>query len=448
MKIKNYQQALSALYQLRLFGTKLGLNNIRRLLELLGNPQEGMVFYHIAGTNGKGSTAAILQALLRTTHRKVGLFTSPHLEDFRERIRINDRLIRRREVMEGLREIFPLLSRVAETPGCSHPTYFEAVTALACRYFKRMEVDAVVWEVGLGGRLDATNAVRPRVSIITNIDLEHQKYLGNSIDKIAREKGGIIKKGIPLVTSVATPAAINRLKKICRVRRAPLVEVKRCYRFEVKESGPSGQLLNIHGPNRIYRNIFLPLAGEHQIINFQTALAAWERGDCRAARISARRVREAIRGVRWPGRFEFIPGHPSIILDGAHNSAGARVCAATVKELPFRNIILILGILGDKDVKSICRYLVPLARKVIAVQPEGERGLSCSVLARVCRIYAGPKKVPVLARKSLESAIRYCYHGHILSQKEGEVNSPIILVTGSLRLIGEARRILRGTKLI
>ena len=448
MKINNYQQAVSSLYQLRLFGTKLGLNNIHRLLELLGNPQEGLVFYHIAGTNGKGSTAAILQALLRTTHRKVGLFTSPHLEDFRERIRINDRLIGRREVMEGLREIFPLLSRVAETSDCSHPTYFEAVTALACRYFERMDVDAVVWEVGLGGRLDATNAVRPRVSIITNIDLEHQKYLGDSIDKIAREKGGIIKRGIPLVTAVTKPTAISCLKKICRTRQAPLVDVNRDYHSEVKESGLRGQLLNIQSPQRLYKNIFLPLAGKHQIVNCKTAIAAWERGDHRSVKVPLRRLREAIRDVKWPGRFEFFPGPPSIILDGAHNRAGARVCAGTVQELPFRTIILILGVLGDKDVKAICRSLVPLAWKVIAVQPEGERGLSCSTLARVCRVYAAPKKIPVLARKSLESAIRYCYHSSISSYMEDGISSPIILITGSLRLIGEARRILRGSKLI
>jgi dihydrofolate synthase / folylpolyglutamate synthase len=446
IKINTYKQALSSLYELRLFGTKLGLNNIHRLLELLGNPQEGLVFYHIAGTNGKGSTAAILQALLRTTHRKVGLFTSPHLEDFRERIRINDRLIGRREVMEGLREIFPLLSRVAETSGCSPPTYFEAVTSLACRYFERMEVDAVVWEVGLGGRLDATNAVRPRVSIITNIDLEHQKYLGDSIDKIAREKGGIIKKGIPLVTAVTKPVAISRLKKICRTRQAPLVDVNRDYHSEVKESGLRGQLLNIHSPHRIYQKIFLPLAGKHQIANCQTALAAWERADQRSGKVPIRRLRKAIREVKWPGRFEFIPGHPSIILDGAHNRAGARVCAGTIKELPFQPIILILGVLGDKDVKSICRSLVPLAGKVIAVQPEGERGLSSSTLARICRVYAAPKKIPVLARKSLESALRYCYHFPLSSQMEDGISSPIIVITGSLRLIGEARRILRGTK--
>lgn len=443
-KIITYKQALASLYQLRLFGTKLGLNNIHRLLELLGNSQQGLVFYHIAGTNGKGSTAAILQMLLRTTHRKVGLFTSPHLEDFRERIRINDRLIGRREVMDGLREIFPLLSQVFKTAGCSNPTYFEVVTALACRYFEKMKADAVVWEVGLGGRLDATNVVIPRVSVITNIDLEHQRYLGNSIDKIAREKGGIIKEGIPLVTAVVKPAAIRRLKNICRARHSLLVDVNRDYHSQVRESAIDGQLLDISSPNRIYRDIFLPLAGKHQINNCQTALAAWEQGDGRFAKVSIRRVQKAIRGVSWPGRFEYISGYPALLLDGSHNRAGARACAMTLRNLSGdRPIILIIGVLGDKDVNSICRSLVPMAWKVIAVQPGGARGLASSVLARICRSHTGTKKISVLARKSLESAVKYCYRTYFSDQEKDESSSPLIVITGSLRLIGEARKILR-----
>ncbi|MEA1927787.1 MAG: folylpolyglutamate synthase/dihydrofolate synthase family protein [Candidatus Auribacterota bacterium] len=440
--MKTYKQALSSLYQLRLFGTKLGLNNIRKLLEILGDPQENLVFYHIAGTNGKGSTAAILQALLRTTHRRVGLFTSPHLVNFRERIRINDRLIGRREVMNGLRELFPLFLSVAESPGCSHPTYFEAVTALACRYFQKMGADAVVWEVGLGGRLDATNAIRPRVSIITNIDLEHQQYLGDSIDKITREKGGIIKEGVPLVTAASKPAAISRLKKICRSRQAPIVEVGKSDSDEVKKQGLAGQLMNIQSPRRFYPDMFLPLTGNHQRSNCRIALAAWEQGDPQSAKVPLTRIRGAIRQVKWPGRFEYIPGRPEFILDGAHNRAGALACAETLRiVLEDRPIILIIGVLGDKDVESICYPLVPLARKVIAVQPGGERGLSSFALAQICRRQTGGKKIPVLARKYLESAIGYCYR--VLDFEPGKDQQvPLVCITGSLRLIGEAREIL------
>ncbi|MDP8214951.1 MAG: folylpolyglutamate synthase/dihydrofolate synthase family protein [Candidatus Euphemobacter frigidus] len=443
-KITNYNEGLEFLYRLRLFGTKLGLHNIRRLLELLGNPHHGLVFYHIAGTNGKGSVAAILQALLRTTHQRVGLFTSPHLEDFRERIRINNRLISRREVLAGLREIRPLLSRVAESSGCSHPTYFEVVTALACRYFQKMKADAVVWEVGLGGRLDATNVVEPRVSIITNIALEHQQYLGKSLGRIAREKGGIVKEKVPLVTAVTRPEALSCLKKLCRERAAPFVEVSRNYRSDVKEWTMKGQLLTVHGPRRVYRDLYLPLLGEHQVRNCETALAAWEQGESRNLRVAISRIRVALSRISWPGRFEFIPGAPDFILDGAHNQAGALVCAKTLRMVAGdRPVILILGVLADKDVKAICRPLVPLARKVIAVQPEGERGLASSALARTCRSLTGPKKIPVLARKSLESAFKYCYRVCPSAPPGMEPRTSLICVTGSLRLIGQARRILK-----
>ncbi len=438
--MEDYRAALEELYRLRLFGTKLGLNNIRRLLELLGNPERDLVFYHIAGTNGKGSTAAILQRLLMTTRRRVGLFTSPHLDDFRERIRIGTRLISPGETAAGVREILPLLEKVAQTPGCSHPTYFEAVTALACRYFYRKGAGAVVWEVGLGGRLDATNAVTPRISVITTIGLEHQAYLGRTLDRIAREKGGIVKRPIPLVTAVAPGRALDRLRRICRSRRAPLVEVNKLYRFRTISRGLEGQVIAVAGPRRNYPDIFLPLPGDHQAINCLTAIAAWERGDPKAGEISPGRVRTAVGAVAWPGRFEYFPGPPEVIIDGAHNRNGARVLAATLRDLvPGRPLILVIGVLGDKDAKEICRPLLHLFGKVIAVTPPSARALAASRLARIIRSQAGERKIPVLVRKSLESALAYCYRNY-LSGREGAGVPPVICVTGSLRLIGPARK--------
>ncbi|MDP8235358.1 MAG: folylpolyglutamate synthase/dihydrofolate synthase family protein [Candidatus Erginobacter occultus] len=438
--MEDYRAALEELYRLRLFGTKLGLNNIRRLLELLGNPERDLDFYHIAGTNGKGSTAAILQRLLMTTRLRVGLFTSPHLDDFRERIRIGSRPISPGETAAGVREILPLLDRVARTPGCSHPTYFEAVTALACRYFCRKGAGAVVWEVGLGGRLDATNAVTPRISVITTIGLEHQAYLGKTLDRIAREKGGIVKRSIPLVTAVSPGRGLDRLRRICRSRRAPLVEVKKLYRARSISRGLEGQVIAFSGPHRSYPEIFLPLPGDHQVSNCLTALAAWERGDPKAGEIPPGRVRTAVGAVAWPGRFEYFPGPPEVIVDGAHNRNGARVLAATLRDLlPGRPLILIIGVLGDKDAKEICRPLLPLFGKTIAVTPPSARALAASRLARIIRSQAGERKIPVLVRKSLESALAYCYRNY-LPGREGAGVPPVICVTGSLRLIGPARK--------
>ncbi len=438
----DYREALEELYPLRLFGTKLGLNNIRCLLKLLGDPQQGLAFYHIAGTNGKGSTAAILQRLLMTTHRRVGLFTSPHLLDFRERIRVNDRLISPRETVAGVREILPLLDQVAATPGCSHPTYFEAVTALACVYFQSKGVETVVWEVGLGGRLDATNAVSPRVTVITTIGLEHQAYLGRTRDLIAREKGGIIKTGIPLVTALPPGRALDRLKRICRSRRSFLIEVKKHYRAKIHSRGLAGQVLTVTGPNRSLANIFLPLPGEHQVANCLTAIAAWEQGDPVADQIPPAQVSAAIGSVSWPGRLEYFPGPPEVILDGAHNRDGARVLARSLRELiPGRSLILILGILGDKDVRGICRPLLAGASQVVAVAPPSNRALPASSLAWIVRGQLGERKIPVLARKSLESALEYC-HSVSSSGPSGEGITPVICVAGSLRLIAPAREFL------
>ncbi|MFH1037356.1 MAG: folylpolyglutamate synthase/dihydrofolate synthase family protein [PVC group bacterium] len=448
VKITNYSEALDYLYRLRLFGTKLGLHNIRRLLELLGDPHQGLAFYHIAGTNGKGSVAAILQSLLRTTHRRVGLYISPHLENFRERIRINNRLISPRAVTAGVEEMRPLLDRVARSPGCSHPTYFEAVTALACRYFRREGADAVVWEVGLGGRLDATNVVRPLVSVVTNVSLEHQQYLGRSIDLIVREKGGIIKNGVPLVTAARNPKVRACLRRICRRARAPMIEVDALYKGTVAERSMTEQRITVTGPRRVYADLVLPLPGDHQVANCATALAAWEASDPRAGEVASSRIRRSLRRVSWPGRFEFIPGPPDVVLDGAHNRSGAAACAKTMRMLvPDRPIILILGVLADKDVGAICRPLVPLAWKVIAVRPASSRGLPASELARVCRRSASSGKIPVLVRKSLESALESCYRICFSGRPAADRRPPLICITGSLRLVGPARRMIMSHKM-
>ncbi len=436
-----YPEALDFLLGLRLHGTKLGLHNIRHLLELLGNPQQEIAFYHLGGTNGKGSTAAILQALLMTNHREVGLFTSPHLEDFRERIRINERPIAPAEVSSTLARIRPLIPEVARSPGCGHPTYFEVVTALACDYFRRKKVRTVVWEVGLGGRLDATNIVRPRIAAITNVTLDHRRYLGETLREIAREKAGIVKAGIPLVTGETRPATLKFLRSYCRKLEAPLLEAASLYRVTVKEGEKRGETVSISGPHRVYEDLDLPLRGEHQLRNALTAFAAWERGEGgRARKVPIERVRRALADLSWPGRFEvrddFGPG--LLILDGAHNPAGARALAETLKDyLAGRPLLLILGVLADKNTEAICRALVPLARKVVAVRPKSLRALPAASLAQVCRSAARGRVVPVTVRKDLETVLESCYNSPPFSG-EGAV-----CVTGSLYLVGEARAILK-----
>lgn len=432
-----YLSSLAYLSSLELHGIKLGLRNIRRLLELLGHPERGLVFYHVAGTNGKGSTAAFLQSLLMIGHRRVGLYTSPHLVDFRERIRINRRPISRREVAEGIARLRPLIARTAETPGCSHPTYFEAVTALACRYFHDRGADAVVWEAGMGGRLDATNAVLPAVSVITDIAREHTRYLGATLARIAREKAGIVKPSVPLVSSVRSPSARKIIREICRARRAPLIEAPDLYSVSHQGEKGASALLTVRGPRRCYQRLVSPLFGAHQEDNLRTALAAWETGDPAARRAPIGRIRQALRGLSWPGRFESIPAR-RLILDGAHNPAAARALSkALAAFLGPADLLLVLGVLSDKDAGGIARALVPLSREIVAVAPPSPRALSADRLAAACRRVRGGRPPPVRTAKDLEEALRHCYHA--LPRHPGAW----ICVTGSLYLVGEAKRILR-----
>jgi len=430
-----YLSSLAYLSSLELHGIKLGLSNIRRLLELLGHPERSLVFYHVAGTNGKGSTAAFLQALLGIGHRLVGLYTSPHLVDFRERIRINRRPISRREVTEGVARLRPLIDQTAKTPGCSAPTYFEAVTALACRYFRDRGADAVVWEVGLGGRLDATNAVFPAVSVITDIAREHTRYLGATLARIAREKAGIVKPSVPLVSGVRSPSARKIIREICLARRAPLIEARDLYSVSRRGLTGKGTVLDVRGPRRCYPRLTSPLFGAHQEDNLRTALAAWEAGDPAAASAPIGRIRQALGGLYWPGRFEVDPSR-RLILDGAHNPSAARALSQALSAFLGRSVLfLVLGVLSDKDAAGIARPLLPLAREVVVVAPPSSRALSADRLAAVCRRVGGRRSPPVRTAKDLEGALRYCYHALSLEPDAW------ICVTGSLYLVGEAKRI-------
>jgi len=296
--LNNYQQAIECLYGLRKFGTKLGLNNIRCLLELLSHPEKGIDFYHIAGTNGKGSTAAILECLLRQEGKKTGRFTSPHLVDFRERIAIDSVPIAREEVIELIRELTPVILKVKQFAGCTHPTYFEVVTAMAALSFSRHKVKAAAWETGMGGSLDATNAIVPRVALITSIGVDHQAYLGNRIEEIAVEKAGIIKPGIPTVVGELVPKAMEQVRLICRSRGSRLIHASELFRAENIRAHGNGMVFDLDSPWGKLPRVEFSLYGRHQVSNCMVALAAWESAGGTGEGI----VRKALRQVFWPSR--------------------------------------------------------------------------------------------------------------------------------------------------
>jgi dihydrofolate synthase / folylpolyglutamate synthase len=407
----NYSESIDFLYGLRLFGAKFGLENTFRLAELAGNPQASLPFIHVAGTNGKGSTCAMLESIYRASGLRVGLFTSPHLVRFGERIQVDRQCVSDAEVV---RLASACRAWIEHFPPHSPPTFFEAITVMALKYFAEQRCDLVVWETGLGGRLDATNIVDPLASVITNVQFDHQQWLGDTLAQIAAEKAGIIKPGRPVIT-----AAVGREPlEVITQRAARLGAPLRCVTPEMSDLPPLDRLN-------------LPLRGAHQKLNAALALAAV---DCLKDRlpVTPSAIESGLLNVRWPGRFQWetTATGQSVLLDGAHNPGGAETLRDAIKlYFPERKPTLILGILKDKDWKAICRILAPLAGRLLLVPVASERSASPELLHPVCREINSAAET--LACASLAEA-------WALSR-----NDPLIVVAGSLYLIGEALEYLK-----
>jgi dihydrofolate synthase/folylpolyglutamate synthase len=394
----NGTEALAWLYATQQHGVKPGLKNIHRLLHALGVDGNAGRFLHVAGTNGKGSVCALLDAICRAAGIRTGLYTSPHLVSFRERIRLNGAMIPETAMTRGLNQIRALVSEWEP-----HPTFFEITTALALDYFERERAEIVVLETGMGGRFDATNAVTPAVSVLTAISLDHMAWLGPTIGAISREKAGIIKPGVPVVAAPQVEQAARVLRKTAREKGSVIEFVTE----PVAEDWPVG------------------LAGSHQKLNAALAIAA-----LRAAHIEAPEtaIREGLRQVAWPGRFQTI--HPPqsggcVILDGAHNEAAARRLAQTWRELFGREkAAIVLGVLKDKNAEAVCAALAPIASRVVAVPVRSERTLAAEALGAV--VQKAMPGVPWEIAAGLEPALAAA----------GSAGRKI-LVTGSLFLVGE-----------
>ena len=399
-------------------GIQLGIGPITRLLDRLGSPQNDYKTILIGGTNGKGSTAALLASVLKRDGMKVGLYTSPHLCDFRERIQVDDRMVEKdvlRDLIDTVRkEIF------------EDVTYFEFATALAFLYFSQRSVDIAVVEVGMGGRLDATNLVSPEVSIITNISLEHQNYLGHDLKSIAREKGGIIKNGGTCITAATVRTVIDTLDDICGQKKAMLYRIGRDMRIRRSSKG----CFSYCGINKRYKGLTISLAGRHQVTNAALALAAVDILAGKGVAVRDTSVIEGLRTVQWEGRLECISHNPRVIVDGAHNPAGiSTLCQALISDFSYRRLIIVLGLLHDKNYTSMLNRLVPLADTFILTRPQEERALA-------------PEK--------LLSLISLSFDGHVeVIEDSGEAldrarslagDDDLICVTGSLYLVGEIKK--------
>ena len=423
----SYTKAIDYLYDLKWHGIKLGLENIQRLMAALGEPHERFRSVHIAGTNGKGSTASTIAAVLQAAGYRTGLYTSPHLIDFTERIRVNGEPI-------GPERVARLTERVRTAAAEIPVTFFEFTTAMAFLHFAESPVDLVVAEVGLGGRFDATNVLTPLVSVITNIDFDHQAFLGNTIEKIAFEKAGIVKPGVPVVTATDRPEAMDVIRAVCREQGAPLYRVG----AEIRVEGPSPQQFLYQGIRRSYPDLNFALLGKHQLMNAACAMAALEMLELQGLPVGEASMRRGLSTVRWEGRIEIIRPSLSgaaVLLDGAHNPAGARVLRAFLEEnRPSRpaRLILILGILGDKDIDGILTELAPLADEVVVTRPDYDRAAPAADLKRRLDSLSVRSSI----REPVEEAVRYA--------QTVATAADLICVTGSLYTIGEARSYLKG----
>jgi dihydrofolate synthase/folylpolyglutamate synthase len=415
-----FDEALGYLYSLQKYGIKFGLSKTSNLLQGLGNPETHGRFVHIGGTNGKGSVAAFLSSILQESGYRVGLYTSPHLVSFTERMQINGRPVSKAEVVD-------LTSRLRQVIAPEEPpTFFEAVTAMALDYFRRQNTDLTIVEVGLGGRLDATNVITPLLSIITNISMEHQEFLGRTLAEVASEKAGIIKPNVPLLTGARQTAVRGLFESICRERKAPFYRLGRDYTFRTTWQG-----LQVKGPDFHLRNLELSLAGRHQGRNAALALAAADLLTGRGFPSRTDDRRNGLKGTVWPGRMHILSRRPIILLDGGHNPAALKALADSVQNgLQYRRLILVLGIMADKDAGSILKNILPLADQVICTRPEYDRALDPGILAEGASRWTGN----VQAIAPLEAAL----------SRARQLASPedCIVVTGSLFTVGEALSIL------
>jgi dihydrofolate synthase/folylpolyglutamate synthase len=419
----NYPDSVHFLYALgnEIKTAKFGLDRIRAVLDQLGRPQDKLSIVHVAGTNGKGSTCAMIESALRVAPRRTGLFTSPHLAEPTERIRIDGQPLATAQFTESFDHVHAAVEELLASDAIDfHTTYFETITAMALLVFAEEQVDTVVLEVGLGGRLDATNVVDPELCVITPVDFDHEAFLGKSLESIAAEKAGILKAGVPAVFSRQRPEA----EQVLDLRAAELsVPVARTAGWTITglELDARGSRFRLSGERDLA--IVCPLAGEHQVENAATAAVALTR-----LGVSDSAIEAGIAQTRWPGRLERISEHPEIILDGAHNPAGARALAAYIDRFySQRRVCLIYGAMRDKAVAEIGGILFPRAQQVIVTAPRQARALSPEAMREI----ADHPDVRIAA--TLEDALQLIRDAS---------DNDVIFITGSLFLVAEARALL------
>ncbi|MCK4983916.1 MAG: bifunctional folylpolyglutamate synthase/dihydrofolate synthase, partial [Desulfobacterales bacterium] len=406
------------MYGLRRFGIILGLETIKRILSALGNPQENFTSIHVAGTNGKGSVASALSSILHESGYKVGLYTSPHLVRFNERICINNCQISDADVVKSYKAVQQVHH------GDRSPTFFEFATAMALYEFGRQKVEWAVIETGMGGRYDATNIITPAISIITNVSMEHRDYLGNTLAQITREKAGIIKQRTPVVTAVKQKQAQSVVQRVAHKKSAPVFMLGKDFTVRRNRTG----YFSYYGIENTWHDLQTPLLGHYQVQNAALALAACELLNKHKAEISFKSIKNGLTKTRWPGRLEIVSDKPLVILDGAHNLIAARnLSKFLAANLVNRRIILVVGILDDKPYAPMLKSLLPVCSRAIITRAKTDRALPPQ------KLYATAKKIisDVTTVADVAKAAKHAI--------ETAGPDDVVCIAGSLYVVGEAK---------
>ena len=420
----NYQESLDYLYSLARLGIKLGLENTKQLLDYFENPQLRTPTVHIAGTNGKGSTAAFVESILRASGYRVGLYTSPHILDFRERIQINRQLIPPEELIRWVSAI-----KQAAKELNINPTFFEMGTVMAFLHFEQQKTDWNVVEVGMGGRLDSTNLCQGRVCIITPISRDHESSLGSELSQIAQEKAAIIKHPCTVISGSQEKEIIDVIQGQCQNYKASLLQLGRDFKVDIQSHSPGKQVFDFNGPEIWYKGLEIALSGRHQSVNAGLAVTA-----CTALadfHVTEQTIRQGLKSANWPGRLEIIGANPSLILDGAHNFDSFEKLTVSLSELfPQKRKIWVFGIMKDKPLPEITELISDYADYIVATQPKSDRSTPPEQIRKAFKNFTKPIDLVNEIPLALDRAY--------------EVADPddLIVVTGSLFTVAEAKQVI------
>ncbi len=435
-----YQEALDYLYSFVDYSLtrsfhytpeKFNLGRMVAFLQLLGDPHQKYPSIHIAGTKGKGSTAAMIASSLSAAGHRVGFYTSPHLQEYTERIQVSGQPIPSEELTALVEEVKPFVAQIQQL------TTFEITTAIAFLYFARQNVDIAVLEVGLGGRLDATNVITPLVSVITSLSMDHMAVLGDTLPKIAFEKAGIIKPERPVVVAPQREDARQVLEKVAQERHSPLVEVGREYGYAPLSHSLDGQTFQVWKKGGEPLELSLPLLGLHQVENAVTAYAALQAAKEQGVRVTDADICEGLRAVTWPGRFEVLRRDPPVIVDSAHNRDSARRLREALDDyLPGQPVVLIFGASEDKDLEGIFSELMPRVSRLVATQSIHPRAMDASRLVALAEQHGCPAEAVIPVEQAITAALQ-------LAGKDAAV-----VATGSLFIAAAVREIWKNHDLL